>query len=377
MEDAVASFFSGSVPIGHALSQSAFPAPIPHLYIVSQKTHSEEVISKNGIQKNVHMVVKNSPFHIVVQMSNGSIDFNRVAFDSSLVYDCEGLKEVDFVKAKPVEFKPTPNENGTQLDCELRIKVLSSHHEDQLFKIKIQGFHPISKEEIPGLVLYTFPIKVISKPEQLKKRAPSKKRTLTDMIVDTISRIEKKQEEQQKMIERMLQQQAIAAANLQQLGPQHLPQSQESSKRQRTEEVAFWDAITSDANSCNNKEEKKGETADFEETFIGLIRAYQTMKDEEKPETIRRVIRNSSTRDTERVSELLDLFWTEGLLKERSFSGRQPGTICTQSGGGLGGNSNSNSEGCNCIDCPHKQELERVDEFYKEFLNSGVNFPGF
>jgi len=368
MEEAVARFFSGSVPLG---SSTPFVPSPAQLYISSQKTHSEEVITKNGIQKTVHMVVKNSPFHIVIASSNNCIDFNRTAFDASLVYDCEGLKEVDFVKNKPLEFKPTPNESGTQLDCEIRIKVLSSHHEDQLFKVKIQGYHPITKEEVPNMAMYTFPIKVISKPEQLKKRTPSKKRTLTDMIVDTISRIEKKQEEQQKMIQGLFdkQQQAIMAATLQAQTAQ-ATYSNEIAKRQKTEEVAFWDAITApDAQNESKKDEKKSDTPDFEDSFLNLIRSYQGMKQEEKPETIRRVIRNSSTRDTERLSELLDLFWTEGLLKERSFT-RQPGASAQAV-------SHTNGEGCQCPDCPHKVELERIDEFYKEFLSTGVSFPGF
>lgn len=93
------------------------------------------------------------------------------------------------------------------------------------------------------------------------------------------------------------------------------------------------------------------------------------MQPEEKPETIRKLIRNSSTRDTERLSELLDLFWTEGLQKEPSYGSRpkeRPAVI--------GG---SKDAGCNCPDCPHRQELERIDEFYKEFLSTGVNMPGF
>jgi len=88
---------------------------------------------------------------------------------------------------------------------------------------------------------------------------------------------------------------------------------------------------------------------------LNLIRSYQGMKQEEKPETIRRVIRNSSTRDTERLSELLDLFWTEGLLKERSFT-RQPGTSVQTH------DHTNNGEACQCPDCPHKVELERIDE---------------
>jgi len=111
------------------------------------------------------------------------------------------------VKVKPMDFKATPSENGQQLQVELRIKVLTSQHEDMLFRVKVQGFHPLSREELPGISVVTPPIKVISKPEQLKKKQPSKKRTVSDMLVETMIRIEKKQEEQQQLLDKMMKQQ--------------------------------------------------------------------------------------------------------------------------------------------------------------------------
>jgi len=49
------------------------------------------------------------------------MDFNQIAFDAQLIYDCDGDKEVDFVKVKPMEFKSSPSENGQIVDTELRI----------------------------------------------------------------------------------------------------------------------------------------------------------------------------------------------------------------------------------------------------------------
>jgi len=358
MED-VARFFANSIP-QHHLGRHPSPYPVltpPQLISLGHKTHSEESVSKNGIQRTVLIVVKNSPFHFQMGVTSGSskIDFNQIAFESFLVYDCDGNKEVDYVKVKPIEFKPTPSENGQNLEVELRIKVLTSQHEDMLFKVKIQGFHPITREEIPGMCLLTPAIKVISKPEQLKKRQPSKKRTLTDLLVDTVNRIEKKQEDQQRLIERMLSQQSQ---------PLVVP-AQVVDKRQKVDDTpaSFWEELP------EKNEAKAKELPEFEESFVHLLKAYTAMKAEEKPETIRKLIRNSSGRDTERLSELLDLFWTEGLQKEPSFGGRTRFA---------NNNSNMNKpdeDGCSCADCPHKLELERIDEFYKEFLSSGVSVP--
>eukprot|EP01114_Cavostelium_apophysatum_P024819 TRINITY_DN986_c0_g1_i2.p1 TRINITY_DN986_c0_g1~~TRINITY_DN986_c0_g1_i2.p1 ORF type:complete len:408 (-),score=95.83 TRINITY_DN986_c0_g1_i2:139-1296(-) len=385
MED-VARFFSGSIPLGS--HQTMAPSiPFNQIYIVGQKTHSEETINRNGVPKHLHVVVKNSPFNITIAMTNPSscsTDLNRVAFEASLLYD-EGGKEVDYVKSKPVEFKATPSENGHTMECELRIKVLTSHHEDLLFKVKIQGFDPSTKEELPAFNLMTFPLKVISKPEGLKKRAPNKKRSLTDMLVETVTRIEKKQEEQQRLIERVLSTQSMmpppsSGSSSGMSNPNCNGNAEDSFKRQKVDELSFWENLmvtntstSSSSDGSNSKDEDKKELGnEFESSFAELIRAYNSMSPEEKPETIRKLIRNSSTRDTERLSELLDLFWTDGLVKERSGFGtaRMPSNTVNHQ-------HNTNGEGCSCQECPHKSELERIDQFYKEFLSSGFTLPGF
>jgi hypothetical protein len=203
-------------------------------------------------------------------------------------------------------------------------------------------------------------VKVISKPEQLKKRLPSKKRTLSDMLVDTVMRIEKKQEEQQKLLENMMK------------------QSSSAEKRQRSDadmQLALWESMPSSEPSkemiCPESSKKEEKSLDFEEAFVALMKAYNAMPAEEKPETIRKLIRNSSTRDTERLSELLDLFWTEGLQREPAFGTK------SNNRDRLSVASSSRDDGCSCSNCPHKQELERIDEFYKEFLSTGVAVPGF
>jgi len=110
-------------------------------------------------------------------------------------------------------------------------------------------------------------------------------------------------------------------------------------------------------------EKKETPAQEFETAFAALIKSYNQMSPEEKPETIRNVIRNTSVRDTERISELFDMFWAEGLQKdlgENHSSHRLSAPF-------------SKGDGCCCSECPHKQELERIDEFYKEFLSSGVS----
>jgi len=375
--DDVTRFFSGCVPLGTSLAlrhnnnTNAMTLTQPQLVILNHKSHSEEIISKNGIQKTVHIVVKSSPFHLQLGLANPNtckVDFNQIAFDAQLIYDCDGDKEVDFVKVKPMEFKSTPSENGQILDAELRIKVLTSQHEDMLFKIRIAGANPITREEIPGLAVMSSPIKVISKPEQLKKRQPNKKRGLTEMLVETITRIERKQEDQQKLIEKLIQQQsdqtAVALEKKQKIDNNNFAYS--------WEELSFATPHQTQTQSTmqqNNNKDNKTVVVEFEDSFVNLVKAYNYMKPEEKSETIRKIIRNSSTRDTERLSELLDLFWTEGLQKEFGGVNSNVRDRVLQPTAMMG----KESDTCSCADCPHKLELERIDEFYKEFLSCGVS----
>jgi len=379
--DDVTRFFSGCVPLGsslalrHTNNSNAIALTQPQLVILNHKAHSEEIISKNGVQKTVHIVVKSSPFHLQMGLANPNtckVDFNQIAFDAQLIYDCDGDKEVDFVKVKPLEFKSTPSENGQILDTELRIKVLTSQHEDMLFKIRIAGSNPITREEIPGLAVISSPIKVISKPEQLKKRQPNKKRSLTEMLVETINRIERKQEDQQKLIERLIQQQseqtAVALEKKQKIDNNNFTYSWEELSFNTPHQQTQTQTQTQ-TNIPQNNNKEKAVVVEFEDSFTNLVKAYNFMKPEEKSETIRKIIRNSSTRDTERLSELLDLFWTEGLQKEFGGVHSNARDRVLQPTAMMG----KESDTCSCADCPHKLELERIDEFYKEFLSCGVS----
>jgi len=140
--------------------------------LLAQTSLAQEKYNYNGEQKVVHNVIKNHPFTLRVGFSNdSSINFNNVNTEATLVYDQEGPeKEVDFVKAKPLEYFTHTNDKGDQLFVQIRIKVLSSQHEDMFFRVKLNNHSTITKEFIPSLTLYSQPIKVISKPDQIKKR---------------------------------------------------------------------------------------------------------------------------------------------------------------------------------------------------------------
>jgi len=254
------------------------------LQVVKQTSPFEERVTRNGIQRDVHVVIKNSPF--VVQLAttrNCEVDLNHVAFEATLLYDTEGEKGVDFVKVKPIEFKSVPNEAGDQCSVELRIKVLTSQHEDMFFKVRIQGQDPITKADVPNLKAITGAIKVISKPEQLKKRQPPpKKRNVNDMVVEAVTRIEKQQSEQALMIKMLVEQ-----------------------SRLKQERVSWMEPVSSVHNS------PKGQ--DFESSFGAMMKSFVAIDPNQRAEKIRRVVRNCSANENEDLSEFIDLLMTEGM----------------------------------------------------------------
>jgi hypothetical protein len=143
---------------------------VPELTLLRQSSLHEEKVTKNGSTYNVHVVVKNSPFQVALCLKSPKGEsFTQCAYDIRLVYDESDNKEVAFVKVKPVEYKPTINETGDQIAFDVKIKVLSSHHEDNFFRLKIEVWDP-ANEAFPKLISLSAPIKVISKPLRHRKK---------------------------------------------------------------------------------------------------------------------------------------------------------------------------------------------------------------
>jgi len=180
----------------------------PQLVIISQGDVSSEHFSKNGVTKQVHVVVKNLVFNMEV---SSSMDLSKCNLEARLLYDfdreedAKNALEVSYVKNEPLEYKVSLTDGGYKASVELRIKVLTSQHEDMLFRVKLSAVDPISGTTF-GVI--SQPIKVISKLTQLKGKSanpkevsPSiKKRTTNDMIASTLTEIHRQLQEQNKYI---------------------------------------------------------------------------------------------------------------------------------------------------------------------------------
>jgi hypothetical protein len=308
---------------------------------------------------------------------NQIIDLNNFTFDAVLLYDSEGPTEkyVDYVKVKPVDHKATVNDIGDQVTIELRIKVLTSQHENSFFRVKIFLLDPTTGMPFhPSLIVLSEPVKVISKPEQVKKKsspsnlvsvptyfsaanasisvsAPtSKKRNVNDLLLETISRIEETQRDHQQMIEKLLR----GSETKQQQSSNHHQQQQSFSDISSSNDVS---ALSSSENliPCGLNGKMNG-SDEFENSFRSFFKVYNNLAADEKPIKIRKLIRNSSQRDTEKISEFLDLFLTEGLQRI------PPIDVLVQK-----------NTPCQCTSCPYQKELQNIDKFYEDFLSLPLN----
>ena len=221
------------------------------------------------------------------------------------------------------------------------------------FVIKFIATDPMTRQPLSdNLICKSEPIKVISKPEQVRKRRKTtdKRRSINDILLESLSRIQKAQEEQQQQLDKLqdtmnsLQQTAIPA------------------------DVANW--LINEAQG-GSLDEKKGwnlprlwlmlssvgkeEQMDFEASFQDLMQSYEDLPAAERSNHVRNVVaRNSQFNTNEQLLEMVDLFAAEGLQREIGEQVDQMGT---------------ENNICECENCPHRQELERVEGFYRDVFS--------
>jgi len=343
---------------------------LPQLVVLHQNSLSEEKCPKSGGKSGhqmVHVVVKNSPFVISLGISNNSsirpdmfgkymtnsgIDMGKLTFDCKLLYDTEGPEtEVDFISNKPFMFKVNVLEGGQQVDIEVRLKVLSSQHEDMFFRVKFVALDPITKQEVaPSLVVLSAPIKVISKPEQLKKRRPSKKRTLNDALIESLNRIERRQNEHQRLIDKLTDGEFDDGSSPAPVAyPTQYPPTQQAQQQPPIPQQQS-------SNDSNDSSDTNTENApvDFESALGNLLQKYTSLPEQERPKKIQKLLHRANI-SRENLSEMNDLFQAEGM---QQAIGREVDRA-----------EHTEGKQCLCPSCPHKMELERIELFYKDVFH--------
>jgi len=322
------------------------------------------------------VVVKNQPFLIQVGLLNTvfvegqAVDFTRFPIEARLLYDADNLKEVDFVKLKPMDVKPHVNDRGDQVTAEIRIKVLTSQLEDMLFRVRLCAIHPITKARIEQLCVVSEPIKVVSKPEQVKKKkdpavqqAKAKEKSITkqidipkrdvnEILAETLQKIEATCAHHKQMLAQVMENTQTSHTSILQLL---------SLEPETSASLFGGDSFSKDGGKKrkDRDDDSRAETP-FEISFKQFMQAYNKLSHEERPGKVRRVMNQTPTRDGEAFIEMLERCQTEAREAPREKRAMK---------------SFDQANACLCEDCPHRRELERIDDFYNEFLSTPQVLP--
>ncbi|EKE42938.1 hypothetical protein ENUP19_0284G0053 [Entamoeba nuttalli] len=142
-------------------------------FIISyhHKLPHEERQMLDGTTKNVGVVIKQSAFLVVITSRTSSLE--NCSVDCTLLYDNPDMSAVHFINQKPITFNSQVSDHNS-MNVELRILVLSSQHEDMLFRIKFDLYNS-QREKIE--TLYSEPLRVISKADGGKKKVRITKST--------------------------------------------------------------------------------------------------------------------------------------------------------------------------------------------------------
>jgi len=179
------------------------------------------------------------------------------------------------------------------------------------------------------------------------KAESNKKKASSDVLVESLNRIETTVQEQRqllaKLVESQSQNQFLQTKNSALEALLSMPAEQPEQPKRKIVDV-----------DSPKPELTKG--AEFEFAFLQFVEAYNKLEQSEKPEKIRRVMRNTTRSDTEQITEMLDLFAAEGME-----NGVKKDQVVID-------NTDGEHRICICEDCPHKRELEKIDRFYNEFL---------
>jgi len=263
------------------------------------------------------------------------------------MYDCEEDKFVDFVKHKPLEYKGHISEKGDRTTIEVRIKVLTSQLEDMFFKLRVKGVDANTKESIPGLVVTTQPIKVVSKQEQISRiknkqlptptqnrsSSPSRKRTQNQLVSEVLQRIEQQQTDSHNLLKKLVEERS-GSSTPSSIAPLSFPAKLLQNLPQPTE---------------------------LESAFQNFLSVFKSVDPNERPKKIRKLVRECTTKDSDSLLEFMDLTRYE-LQKDAGAS-----LTCFPNQNFLLNQAPVTS--APTTEVYSKADLEKIDEFYREFLS--------
>jgi hypothetical protein len=265
-----------------------------------QSSYAQEVKILNGIEKRIYVVIKNQPFYLNLQLRNfpAGIGFRHLVLNCELIFDTELMKSVGFVKTRPLDWRLAYNsESDSCAMLECRPSVLSSKQGNMLFRIKMN--YTIRGVTATGeSFALSEALKVISKPEKSGTHKKRKKRTLNDVLVDTLDRIQMQQENQFMLIQQLRAQTELNHAHAQ-------PSVQPELVIDRTlNEQEKWEQREEEALDPEQK---------FERAIAEMIERFADLEPSRRAVVIRRIATSQQSEQQRRLIEFVHTFQMEAL----------------------------------------------------------------
>eukprot|EP01130_Rhizamoeba_saxonica_P001467 TRINITY_DN11325_c0_g1_i1.p1 TRINITY_DN11325_c0_g1~~TRINITY_DN11325_c0_g1_i1.p1 ORF type:complete len:328 (-),score=55.66 TRINITY_DN11325_c0_g1_i1:65-1048(-) len=321
-----------------------------YLSLIDHKSQFSELVSKDGVSKNTHYVVKNSPFEIELGMQNNQeqvldVDlFKKGKLTATLHYDQPEQKQITLVNTSPISYEIVST-GANFADCTIQVKVgvLSNHYERSEFLVKFEL-------ELDGEVYSVFSesIRSVSKQNQIKKKiaaangevAPTRrrKRARSDLD-DTIDRIQATLGQHTMLLNQINYTTSMNQYNHVQ-GNMH---------------PTFTPLAT-----------VQDPYANFESAFRNLLDAYNDIVSQKEmgqwnnaPLVQERPIKRRKL--LENASDLVSHHLIQDLVTE----------VGNEIGISISGDKQENKDhpgDCNCAKCPYKEELEQINLVYMNCL---------
>lgn len=287
------------------------------LRVIRQTSLSTEKFNQDGKLHTVAVLLKDKPFLVEIGRSAGNVDLKTAVLEANLYFDSPE-KEVDWIKVKPFDYTAKCASDGASATFECYIHILSSQNENALFRVHIKARLTSGKRAGETLEITTDPLQVISKPSVLRKKherekqkhddliatsgatsaapvnAPSShKRTRDDVILETLSLIQRQQAQQQRMLEALSQ------------GSPHQSPSSPASPSDNSVGTPPLRFHASPARESDAPE-------DFESAFRTCLRAFNGMDPSERSAKVRKVLRETGTQ----AAPFVDTLWAESFQKD-------------------------------------------------------------
>jgi hypothetical protein len=315
----------------------------------------EERISKNGVTKICHNVVKNAPFTIQYGCTN--IDFSSAHIHCQLLYDSTEFRPIPFLSKQPLEYVVHPSNETNTFTVEFRIKVLSSQYEHSLFLIQLTATLPSGNV----LIVTSAPIRCVSKPDQIRRKKEALLNATETLELDSAPRPRKRKREDDE----------ASSSNEEII---QMLQCIHQTQLEQTELIKRQAEIRRSVESTTNFEFK---SFSFEEAFINFFTAFNKLDENSRAIKLHQILANNSpdllnsfnsfVKDLINIRTLL-LNGSSSLTFQQSNSPspdpQDPQTLSTV----------PLTDTCNCPECPFKKELIQLDQFYEQLLSPSDPF---